>query len=512
MFVRKKKNRSGTTSIIVAVKQNGKFKELKTIGVAKNEEEIARFYNEGKAWIDRHVNGEDLFHHHTQEAEEQRLTDHFLSNIENILHNGTQLILNRIYDSIGYNSIDDYILRQLVISRLGHPMSKSATTEYLKSHFDEDLHLDKIYRYMDKLYNSQQESIQKISVEHTRKILGGKIGLMFYDVTTLYFESDYGDGFREPGFSKDGKHSQPQIVLGLLVSDNGYPLSYSMFNGTQYEGHTMIPIVEDFITRFNLKDFVLVADSGLINKRNIDFLNTQGYKYIIGARIKNVSKPERDWLLSLTKMEGDFNERMVANGRLIVGYSENRAKKDAHNRTKGINRLEKAFKAGTISKDNINKRGYNKFLVISKDVQVTIDKSKIEEDSKWDGLKGYITNTDLPAAEVYRQYSSLWQVERAFRITKGTLEMRPMFHFTPKRIEAHVCICFVAYKVYKEVERLLKKNQSDLSVDKVLEIAKTVTTLKIKLPKTGQTVSKTMIITQNQKKIAHLFSDEFWKS
>ncbi|MBD1430174.1 hypothetical protein H8B04_11460 [Sphingobacterium sp. DN04309] len=107
---------------------------------------------------------------------------------------------------------------------------------------------------MDKIYNSQQESIQKISVEHTRKILGGKIGLMFYDVTTLYFESDYGDGFREPGFSKDGKHSQPQIVLGLLVSDNGYPLSYSMFNGTQYEGHTMIPIVEDFITRFNLKD------------------------------------------------------------------------------------------------------------------------------------------------------------------------------------------------------------------------------------------------------------------
>ncbi|NGM73110.1 transposase [Sphingobacterium sp. SGL-16] len=161
---------------------------------------------------------------------------------------------------------------------------------------------------MDKIYNSQQESIQKISVEHTRKILGGKIGLMFYDVTTLYFESDYGDGFREPGFSKDGKHSQPQIVLGLLVSDNGYPLSYSMFNGTQYEGHTMIPIVEDFIPRFNLKDFVLVADSGLINKRNIDFLNNQGYKYLIGARIKNVSKPERDWLLSLTKMEGDFKK------------------------------------------------------------------------------------------------------------------------------------------------------------------------------------------------------------
>ena len=512
MFVRKKKNRSGTTSVIVAVKLRGKFKEVKTIGISRDEAEIDCFYKEGKIWADNQVKGEDLFQQHTQQAEEAYLTNLLLSNIENILHNGTQLILNRVYDSIGYDAVDDYILRQLVISRLTQPMSKSATIEYLKSHFDEDLHLDKIYRYMDKLYNTQQECIQKISVEHTRKILGGKIGLMFYDVTTLYFESDYGDGFREPGFSKDGKHSQPQIVLGLLVSQDGYPLSYSMFNGTQYEGHTMIPIVDDFVRRFKLDDFVLIADSGLINKKNIDFLKAQGYKYIIGARIKSVNKVERDWLLSLEKVEGYFNETRVAHGRLIVGYSEKRAKKDAHNRIKGINRLEKAFKAGTISKENINKRGYNKFLVISKDVQVTIDKSNVEQDAKWDGLKGYITNTDLPAAQVYNQYSSLWQVERAFRITKGTIEMRPMFHFTPKRIEAHVCVCFVAYKVYKELERILKENQYKISVDKVLEIAKTVTTLKIKLPNSGKIMNKTMIITERQKVIEPLFSDDFWKS
>ena len=512
MFVRKKKNRSGTTSIVVAVKIQGKFKEIKTVGVSSDEAEIERFYQEGKIWADLHVKGENLFQQRTQEAEEAYLTDLLISNIENILHNGTQLILNRVYDSIGYNAIDDYILRQLVISRLTQPMSKSATIEYLKAHFDEDLHLDKIYRYMDKLYNTQQESIQKISVEHTRKILGGKIGLMFYDVTTLYFESDHGDGFREPGFSKDGKHSQPQIVLGLLVSEDGYPLSYSMFNGTQYEGHTMIPIVDDFVRRFKLDDFVLVADSGLINRKNIDFLKAQGYKYIIGARIKNANKIQRDWILSQQKVEGDFNETTVGHGRLIVGYSEKRSKKDAYNRAKGISRLEKAFKAGTISKENINKRGYNKFLVISKDVQVSIDKSNVEEDAKWDGLKGYITNTDLPAAEVYDQYSSLWQVERAFRITKGTVEMRPMFHFTPNRIEAHVCICFVAYKVYKELERVLKENQYKISVDKVLEIAKTITTLRIKLPKSGKTINKTMIITERQKVIEPLFLDDFWKS
>src|SRR5690606_33568607 len=193
--------------------------------------------------------------------------------------------------------------------------------------------------------------------------------------------------------------------------------------------------------------------------KNIDFLKDQGYQYIIGARIKNVNKSERTWIQSLNKVEGKFNETTVGNGRLIVGYSEKRAKKDAHNRMKGISRLEKAFKTGIISKENINKRGYNKFLKITDDVQVKIDKSKIEEDSKWDGLKGYITNTNLSPSDVYNQYSSIWQVERAFRITKGTLEMRPMFHFTSKRIEAHVSICFVAYKVYKELERILTNNQ-----------------------------------------------------
>ncbi len=148
-------------------------------------------------------------------------------------------------------------------------MSKSSTIEYLKSHFDEDVQLHQIYRYLDKLHSTQQQKIQQISVEHTKRILGGKIGLMFYDVTTLYFETDKSDELRETGFSKDGKHSQPQIVLGLLVSEQGYPLSYSIFNGSQYEGYTMLPVLEDFIHRFDLDDFVIVADSGLMNSKNI---------------------------------------------------------------------------------------------------------------------------------------------------------------------------------------------------------------------------------------------------
>ena len=510
MFVRQKKNRSGTTSVVVVTKSHGIFKELKTIGVSDNRIQIEKFINQAQQWI-QHYKGElDIFQQSAKAQEERQVTEYLLSNIENVLINGTQLILDKVFKITGFDAIEDDILRQLVIARLGQPMSKLATVDYLKSHFDEDVQLYKIYRYLDKLYNTQQEQIQQISVDHTRKILGGKIGLMFYDVTTLYFESDYSDELRENGFSKDGKHSQPQVVLGLLVSKDGYPLSYSLFNGSQYEGRTMLPIVEDFVQRFKLEDFVVVADSGLMSKSNITQLQLGGYKYIVGARIKNETEEIKRNILSLEKHDNEFHELKKGASRLIVSYSSLRARKDKYNREKGVRRLQKAYKTGNITKENINKRGYNKFLEISDNIKVIINEEKIHEDEKWDGLKGYITNTTHSAKDVYEQYNGLWVVEKAFRITKGTLEIRPMFHFTPRRIEAHVCICFVAYKLYKELERVLKINNINLSVDKVLNIAKTITTIKIKLPISQTILTKTMLITAKHKSIAQLFDEMFW--
>lgn len=512
MFIRKKKNKSGTTSVIVVTKAQGKFKEVKTIGVSRDVLQIENLAKQARKWIDTQCGIQDVFQQVSQEQEEKQVIEYLLSNIENILLNGTQLILSKVFNLIGFNELDDGILRHLVIARLSQPMSKAATVEYLKSYFDEDVQLFKIYRYLDKLYNSHQEQIQQISVEHTRKILGGNIGLMFYDVTTLYFESDYGDELRENGFSKDGKHSQPQVVLGLLVSKDGCPLSYSLFNGSQYEGRTMLPIIEDFIQRFRLNDFVIVADSGLMNKKNVFLLESVGYKFIIGARIKSENEKIKKWILSLKKQDNEFNEILKDNVRLIVGYSSNRAKKDKYNREKGVTRLQNAYKSGKITKENINKRGYNNFLEISDNVKVVIDQNKINDDQNWDGLKGYITNTSLSAKEVYNQYNNLWVVEKAFRVTKGTLEIRPMFHFTPRRIEAHVCICFVAYKVYKELERILKTTDINLSVDKVLNIAKTITTIKVKLPISDTSLTRSMLITAKHKSIEFLFDETFWKS
>lgn len=278
-----------------------------------------------------------------------------MSNIDNILLNGTELILNRVFDRIGFNRIEDEVFRKLVQSRLAFPASKAATVEYLKNYYDEDLDLSKIYRYLDKLNDRHKELVQDISVRHTIQMLGGHIGVMFYDVTTLYFETDRQDDLRRTGFSKEGRHSNPQIILGLLVSLDGYPLAYCIHEGNKYEGHTMLPVVREFVRKYELDDFIVVADSGLMNNTNISELEAEGCKYIIGSRIKNESEEIKRRMLSFDKESGVMHEIDKGDGRrLLVGYSDKRALKDAYNRDKGIRRLEKAYKAGCLSKENIN--------------------------------------------------------------------------------------------------------------------------------------------------------------
>lgn len=515
MFVKKKRNRSGTVSVVIAEKILGRYSELTTIGVSSDESVVEELVLKGKEWIDREQQRRHprlaLFDDEHFKCEQERMdAERLLSSITNITIDGADLILDRVFDNVGFNRIEDEIFRKLVKARLSYTASKSATVEYLKNHFDEDVSLSKIYRYLDKLSDSQHRIVQDISVGHTRKILGGHIGVLFYDVTTLYFEADYEDELRKTGFSKEGRHKNPQIILGLLVSIGGYPLAYCIHEGNKYEGHTMLPVVTEFVRKYELEDFIVVADSGLMNSDNIADLEANGYKYIIGARIKTESKKIKEWILSQPKNDRQMAEYDKGDGkRLLVGYTSDRARKDAYNREKGVRRLEKAYRRGSLTKDHINKRGYNKFLTMEGDVKVTIDYAKLEADAKWDGLKGYLTNTTIPASEVYAAYHNLWHVERAFRISKSKIEIRPMFHFTRRRIEAHVCICFVALKVYKELERLLKIASINMSVDKVLALAQTIVTIQLTLPQNKQTITRTMLMKRHQR-IAPLFEDDFW--
>ena len=483
------------------MKNHGRYVVVRSFGSSSDESELSRLEQEANQYI-RTYGGQTVIDFDRPDTEEERA--HLFSSIQSIVQNGPHLILDRIYDGIGFGGLGSEMLRDLVVSRVCCPRSKLATTDYLRRYRGREVDINVIYRFMDKLDESFRQRVQQISVEHTRRVLGGKIGIVFYDVTTLYFETAREDSLLMPGFSKDGKTAESQIVLGLLVSMDGYPLAYSIFNGSQYEGRTMIPLIDDFVSRFGLTDFVVVADAGLLSRKNIDLLKAAGYKFILARRIKKESEPVRDWVFSLPKDPAIFHETVI-NGdeRIIVSYSDARARKDANNRERGIARLRKSYASGKVNKKNINQRGYNKFLVVENDVHVRIDEAKIAEDARWDGLKSYVTNTDLPAKQVIEHYHELWGVERAFRVVKGKLETRPVFHFTERRIEAHICICFMAYKVYKELERLLKTLGIGLSVDKVMDIAKTISTVTVKLSN-GKMAEQTMLTTPEQKQLAPL--------
>ncbi|MCY7363029.1 MAG: IS1634 family transposase [Ignavibacteria bacterium] len=501
MFIRKKKNPSGVISIQVIDKSNGKYKVIKTIGSSSNPQEINYLFNKGKQWIKNYIGQTELNFNNSNNA-----TLELLDNIEQISNAGTELLLGNIFDQIGFNKIEDVLFRKLVISRLCFPASKLKTTDMLSKYHFSDIDVHKVYRYMDKLYDTQKELVQQISYDHTLKVLNNEMQIIFYDVTTLYFEIDNEDDLRKTGFSKEGKHQNPQILLGLLVSIDGYPLAYEIFEGNKYEGHTMLPVIETFRQKYKLEKLVIVADSGLISKKNIEDLQSKGYDYIIGSRIKIESKIIKEKVLSLRLQNGQsVIITKEKDDKLIISYSEKRASKDKYNREKGLLRLKKQISQGNLTKSALNKRGYNKFLKLEGKVQISLDESKIKQDAQWDGLKGYLTNTVLTKEEIINNYNQLWKIEKAFRISKTDLKIRPIYHRLRRRIEAHICIAFVAYKIYKELERQLKEKKSNLSPEQAIEIAKTIYKIQV-VTKTGEILTKTLFLKDEQKNLAKLFN------
>lgn len=500
MFVRKKKNKSGVISIQIVDKSSGKYKMLKTIGSSKDSDEVEQLYKQGIDYI-RHYQGQGTFDFSTKDFKET-----VKQSIQNISIVGTNLLLGKIYSEIGFNKVDNELLKQLVLVRLSHPASKLKTTQHLHRYFAIKINEDKIYRYLDKLYSSHKEALQQISYNHTKKILGGIVSVVFYDVTTIYFQIDDEDEIRKRGFSKEGKHQNPQIVLGLLVGFDGYPLAYEIHQGNKFEGHTMLPILDTFKFKYALDKLIVIADSGLLSSSNVKELQEKGYEFILGARIKNESTLIKNKILSLklTDKTSVIIEKEEGT-KLVVGYTEKRAKKDQYNRERGLLKLEQKIKSGKLTKSSINNRGYNKYLKLDGNVTIDIDYEKFNQDAAWDGLKGYLTNTSLTKEEIISNYGELWKIEKAFRVSKNDLKIRPIYHRLQQRIEAHITINFVAYKVYKELERQLKEKQANISCEQAIDIAKTIYAIEIKDPTNGNTSRETLLLNEEQRNLAELF-------
>jgi transposase len=501
MFVRKKNNKSGLISIQVVTKLNGKSKLVKTIGSSSDENEIKHLIEKGKDFVEKYGGQQTL-----DFSSMGNIIKSAFNRITSHTEIGTDLLLGRIFDSVGFDKINNSIFKELVLARLCNPVSKLKTSDYLLQYKGKELPVHQIYRYLDELYLHQKEHIQQISYLHTLKVLDGIISVVFYDVTTLYFQIDDEDEIRKRGFSKEGKHQNPQIVLGLLVSIDGYPLAFDIFEGNKFEGYTMLPVLDGFKVKYKLKKLVIIADSGLLSKQNIDELQQKGYEFILGARIKSESYLFKNKILALDLKNAESQIIEKQDGtRLIISYSDKRAKKDKYNRERGLQRLEKQLKSGKLTKSNINNRGYNKYLKMDGEIKISIDDEKFNNDAKWDGLKGYLTNTSLNKDKIIENYSHLWKIEKAFRISKHDLKIRPIYHRLQKRIEAHITINFAAYKIYKELERILKEKSSDLSPEKAIEIAKSIYQIKAQ-SENGQNITHILLLNDKQKSLAELFN------
>lgn len=483
MFIRENKNRSGSISVQVIEKIKGSYKIIYSAGVGESREEIERLKIKAQQFIDSKLGMASLFF-----EPEDLLIETFVASLSNesLRIIGPQKVLTPLYKLL-FNGIDAPYFENLVLCRIIYPGSKLKTVYYLSRHFNQSVSEQTIYRAMDFFGDMLKEQVEDCvyarAITHSSE---GKLSVVFYDMTTLYFETESEDDLRKIGYSKDGKHQHPQIMIGLLVNSFGYPIAYDLFEGNTSETNTLIPVIERLIKRFSIDKPIVVADAALLSKKNLQALQNSGYEYVLGGRIKNESDQVKKNILRLKPTIEQPAESPHPYGRLIISYSDKRKGKDAYNRKKGLERLEKKVKDGKLTKQHVNNRGYNKYLKLEGEAKVSIDYTLYEQDEVWDGLKGYVTNTTLDAKQVIASYGNLWQVEKAFRMSKTDLRFRPIFHRKEKRIKAHLLICFAAFAVYKELEIKLIENQIGISVQKAIDQLKEVYALTYKLPKNKQ--------------------------
>lgn len=473
MFVEKKLNKSGSTSVRIMRKVHGKRKCVKVMGCSSDAEEIGLLIKRGNRWIEEHQRGVPLFEFDDEAVAYDKVLASLRQSQLRLV--GPELVYGTLFDRIGYDRVktaNNALFRALVVTRLYHPGSKLRTAEYMERFMHQSYSSDAIYRFLDELCTRGKTAeqvreatddgvgvkwqVEQVAFEHTKAVMGGQVTVAFYDTSTLYFESQE-DDVRVPGYSKDGKNENPQVVLGLLVGTGGNPIGYELHKGNQYEGSTLLPIVKKLEKRFNLSHPVIIADSGLLSAKNIEQLEEDGYEYIVGARVRSMSKADKEAVLKLGLKDGELISLTIKDRRHVISMSDKRAKKDARDREKGVKRLEKRFANGKITKASVNNRGYNRFLTLQGETTVTIDLDKIAEDARLDGLKGYVTNSKITDKEIVENYRNLSFIERAFRMNKTDLAIRPIYHRLFNRIEAHVCICFTAYTILLELERTLAK-------------------------------------------------------
>ena len=384
-----------------------------------------------------------------------------------------QLQLGKLFDEKKKRSGE--IFKEVVLARLADPRSKLKTTEILQRSFGVRLDVNAIYRMMDHVDEELIEKLKDTVYQQTLKLFGGSLDVVLFDVTTLYFESFEEDEFRKNGYSKDLKFNQPQIVLALMVTKEGLPIGYDVFSGDTYEGHVLIPCLNQLKAKYGVNRVIFVADSGLFNEENLKALVTNGFEYVVGARLKNQKTGMVQQILDTEQYATLSEDVRIAefeheHGRLIVNHSAIRARKDKHDRDKQIQKLEKKLKKKTNIKELITGYGTKKFLKVEGEGRLVLNEETIKEAEAWDGLHGLITNAkEISAGEAIGFYKELWMIEEAFRLHKTDLSIRPVYHFKESRVKAHVAILFASFCLMKQLHYRVKLRYKQLSPERIKE-------------------------------------------
>jgi transposase len=386
--------------------------------------------------------------------------------------------LSNLFDKISKDkklsfNLSDAILLML-LERLNEPCSKFASfrnqDEYLGL---PKIELHNIYRSLDYIAENT-DKIQSLIYGYGRDLFNQSLDLVFYDVTTFYFDSEKEGGLRQKDFGKDGKIGKTQVVFGLMIDKEQRPISYQIYQGKFYEGHTFIDAIEKLKTRYNIDKVIVVADRGMMNGENIKIVESkEGFEYIVGERLKSLKTEIKERLIDLKNYEHTWtynkdNEQIniryttleVDGKKIICTFSENRAKKDY------MEREEKIKKAETYIKSPSKLKGKEKHYYlknINKEL-FALDEAKIAEASRYDGFIAIATNNkDLSEAELLDNYRHLYRVEHSFRRFKTHLETRPMYHWTDIRIRGHLCLCYIAYALNNQILYELRQAKESLS-------------------------------------------------
>ena len=415
--------------------------------------------------------------------------------------NGIHDIYGKMFDELNLRSIfanparnvsTVQTFKDILMARIAKPDSKRGSVAMLEDNFGISIDLDKVYRMMDKLDDKAIEKLNTLSYNKTKALFDEKIDVIYFDATTIYFESfteDIGDdAIRKNGYSKDLKFNQPQVVLALMVTKEGLPIGYEAFSGDTFDGHTLIPSLKILRDKYNIDNVVYVADSGMFNKDNLkelEELEEHHFNYIIGARIKNLPHKIKEQILNkenykeLNKDISIANITMDDGRKLVVTHSAKRARKDKADREKGIEKLRAKLAREKSVKSQLSNQGYKKYIKLESsskdttcDLSIILDEDKIKADEAWDGLKGLIVNesSTLTNDEILTQYNNLWQVEESFRITKHDLKIRPVYHWKPSRVRAHLAISFAALFLVRHLEYRVRVQYKKLSPEYIRKL------------------------------------------